>query len=1060
MSEMRYSTFSALEKLKKQLWTEYDHDKAVLIVCVWDGDQAADAVSIFIALEEIASQKNVDVRVELQEIDSRDIEDQGPLVMALPSYILHTHVQATDAPEILDEVVLSFQEKADFFPGTPEKGANPFPAERLSDDQNPPVMGIEKELRTEQKDIKPTVSNILLGAYVLASRKAAQLLGTKETKPGEPKEKSIVRMTLEQTQERVLRKYDASQPTIVICAWRGKCATDAIALYQELKQNLEQYNSNASVHIKKINPKGFEDQGPLVFTLPVRALYVKVRKYDAEPIVKRTILNGEILEGLLYREAIQEEPRTLSLDELTALASEKSVSNRYLDNLQKEYAIKELNLPETLPLLRPDTLAFVKPDEIKKFSLDSLNGLRPGTAAAILDAAAVYQDAVRSVKPIKGALVDPAENSNGEQAFLTVSELMKLAVDPDDGLGEAGTEAELPSLSQLFSEDKVQAAFSEIKEKFRSATLRNEPEICILLGDGTVLVEAEALREALQDALQEIGFRTRISISPVRCHYSDGLSIILYPAAVLYVHVKTADAESIIRKTFRKGQVLTNLLYRDSDHENVTILEKSIPFNQQQVRILTANANRMQDGSLSEALANHGYDALSLALSTPQEMLIDEIRDANLRSRRGIGEPVWQKLDTCRKQQQTQKNLISIIHSGLQTVSTDATFAATIPHRMLEGMVISAYAAGIDKGLIYIHSKHEKALERIQTAVREAYENHLLGSNILNSGFNFDIEIVSSAEPAVGAEPTAILNLINGLPPEPFSTPPYPDGIKSRNNLTIVDCACTWGLIPQIILYGAREFAESGSKSSGGSFLISIQGDEIQPVIVEVPAGMKIRKILQTFAGADALKTAKAVQIGGIPGQILPLERLDGAYDFALRGHASNRLGSMLTVYGQRICLVQLALQALEQSAAQACGQCLSCRVGLNQLIRIMKAITEGKGTDKDLTRLTELAFAIRDSAMCSFGYEAVVPLLSTIKYFYPEFEAHLNGVCPAGKCSKLTDYLIYSEKCTGCGDCQPACPVNAIEGTERNPRDIDLFSCTRCGNCLNTCPHGAIYYE
>ena len=176
----------------------------------------------------------------------------------------------------------------------------------------------------------------MLGAYVLASRKAAHLLGRKETKTGITKEKSIVQMTLEQTQERVLRKYDASQPTIVICAWRGKCATDAIALYQSLKQTLEQYNSNASVHIKKINPKGFEDQGPLVFTLPVRALYVKVRKYDAEPIVKRTMLNGEILEGLLYRESIQEEPRTLTLDELAALASEKSVNNRYLDNLQKE----------------------------------------------------------------------------------------------------------------------------------------------------------------------------------------------------------------------------------------------------------------------------------------------------------------------------------------------------------------------------------------------------------------------------------------------------------------------------------------------------------------------------------------------------------------------------------------------------------------------------------------------------------------------------------------------------------------------------------------------------
>ncbi|GEM_PF-68559 len=1059
MSEMRFSTFSALERLKKQLWTEYDHDRASLVVCVWDGEKAADAVNIFIALEEAASQMEADVRVELREIDSRDVEDQGPLVMALPSYVMYTHVQASEAPDIVETTAAEYRAQNDFFSESGAENQAKLSTALKENELNLPEAASAAVRTNQEIAVKPTLRGTLLGAYVLAARKATKLFGLKDSRHQTPEIKSSTLIALEQLQGTILRRYDETQPNIVICAWEGKCAADAKSLYLALKHALEKHDSNAMVHIKKIAPTGFETQGPLVFTMPTRAIYVKVRKYDAESIVWRTILNHEILEGLLYRESVQEEPRTLTVDELAALAEEIPAASRFFGSGSAGRGSGVSTLPERIPLLQPRQLAFIKPGEIKKLSIDRWAGLADGTAAAIFSAATRSQDEKQALthKPENGPIPE------AEQEFLTVTELLAIAENPLQDQEAAESEVAPLTVSQLLQRDQVLQAYTALCERYRVDAVRREPEMLILIGSGAGASEAEALKEALKDALEKAapaaGSRPKLGISAIPCQFSDGLSLILYPAEIVYTRVKTADADAIVRRTFEKGQILTNLLYRDEESGHVSLLLKTIPLERYQAHILSDGIYRSQKASLPAALTQKSYSALALTLAYQPEEVLFELREANLRSRAGIGEPVWQKLDRCRNGAQPIF-VTAVCHSGLQNFDAGAHLAAFRPHLLLEGMLIGAFAAGAEKGFIYIDSKNHQALESMKAAVQTAYENCLLGKNILDSGFSCDIEIVSGSETAVGGELTAILQCIEGKPAEPKKTPPFAEEAGLWGSPTAVDSAVTWAMIPWIMLNGARAFIEQGSKSSGGSFLITLVGAVSQSVIAEIPAGMKISTILQLFSDPGLKESLKAVQIGSISGQLLPPDRLEAPFDFALRSHAANRLGTTITVYNQNTCLLQTALNALQESADQACGKCLTCRAGLNQMIALLTKITTGNGTDEDLLQLTELAFAVRDSAMCSFGSEAPVALLSGIKYFRAEFEAHLNGHCPAGKCAALTDYRIDDEKCTGCGDCQPVCPADAIEGSADQIRSINAVRCTSCRRCLEVCQAEAIRYE
>ncbi len=1047
MSEMRYGTFNALEKLKKKLWAEYDHDRATVIVCVWDGPQAADAIAVFTALEETARRKEADVRIELKEIDGRDLEDQGPIVMLMPSYEIISHVVPADAPDLVDHVIQDYRVLGDFFRNDPENESRQLFAKPENQTARRSAKGFRLSKNMSGSEKTPTLGDTILGAYVLASKKTANLFGRKEgTKE---KTKSSTRIALEQAFEKITAKYDSSKPNIIICAWEGKCASEAMDLYYAFRQAQDKLGSNARIHIKKIDAGGFKDQGPLVMTLPTRALYVKVRKYDAETIIRRTILRNEVLEGLLYREKVQEEPKTLTLTELAILAADNhSESDENLRNgIQSQ-------LPAFLPVLEPRKLALIRSDALRMLGLNHLRGLDDGTESSLISASDFYYaEKTKAEASTKAIGISEAEEEPEEAEFLTVSQLMELAEHPDS---QAKKSVKMPATGSRIDRFR----YEHLSQLLHSAEIRFAPKLIVLNGNHAAPEEAEAFASALQDVIDEKGLKIKVKIAVATYYACPGVSLLLEPCGILYTDFTSADAERIIQKTLLEGRVLTDLLFSDPLTGNRMLLEDQIPFNRQQARILTEHFYDVAPDSLADYFSAGGYKALSKVLKSSENQSLNEIRESNLRSHYGLGTPLWQKMETCRQQSEDEKYVVAIGHCQPEDADVDGKLLAGSPHQVLEGLIIGAFLVGAEKGYIFIRSANEKAVSLTEQAIRDARIYGLLGKNILGTSFDFDVELIRSDEPAAGGEETAVLRFIEGRKAEPVNRPPEPEEKGLWNKPTLCDNVKTWAYFPAIFLRGGKTFSEIGSKSTGGSFLLALEGDSLDPCLVEVPAGMKIRNILSFFGNKNILKEVKAVQAGGITGQILPVDRLDYPFDFSLRTHANTRLGSMLKVYNSHHCVVRTAVNALKVSASEACGRCLTCRVGISRLIDLLEKITigEGKGVDPEL--LKEVAAAVRDSSMCPLGAEAPIALLTSLKYFPEEYEAHLNGSCPAGRCPKLTDYLIREDQCTGCGDCQKVCPVHAIEGTEKNPRMIDPIQCIRCGRCPEVCPQGAIHYE
>lgn len=1045
MSEMRYSTFNALEKLKKKLWAEYDHDRATVIVCIWDGPQSADVMAVFTTLEETARRKDADVRVELKEIDGHDLEDQGPIVMLMPSYEIIAHVAPADAPDLIDHVIQDYRVLGDFFRNDPENESRQLFAKSEKQMARRSAKGFRLSKNMDGSEMTPTLGDTILGAYVLASKKTASLFGRKEG--AKEKTKSSTQIALEQAFEKITAKYDSSKPNIIICAWEGKCASEAMDLYYAFRQAQDKLGSNARIHIKKIDANGFKDQGPLVMTLPTRALYVKVRKYDAETIIRRTILRDEVLEGLLYREKVQEEPKTLTLTELAILAADNhSESDEKLQN--GIYS----QLPAFLPILEPRKLALIHSDALRMLGLNHLRGLDEATESSLISASDFYYvELAKAEASAKAIGISEAEEGPDEAEFLTVSQLMGLAEHLDM---QAKKSVKIPAADSR--SDRFR--YEHLSQLLHSTEIRFAPKLIVLNGNHATPEEAEAFASSLQDVIDEKGLKTKVKIAASTYYACPGVSLLLEPCGILYTAFTSADAERIIQKTLLEGRVLTDLLFSDSLTGNRILLEDQIPFNRQQARILTEHFYDVAPDSLADYFSVGGYKALSKVLKSSEKQSLNEIRESNLRSRYGLGTPLWQKMETCRQQSENEKYVVAIGYC--QSGDVDGKLLAGSPHQVLEGLIIGAFLVGAEKGFIFIHSADEKAVLLTEKAIQDARAYGLLGKNILGASFDFDVELICSDESTVGGEETAVLRFIEGRKAEPVNRPPEPEEKGLWDKPTLCDNVKTWAYFPTILLRGGKTFSEVGSKSTGGSFLLALEGDSLDSCLVEVPAGMKIRNILSFFGKKNILKEVKAVQVGGIIGQILPVDRLDYPFDFSLRTHANTRLGSILKVYNARHCVVRAADDALKASASEACGRCLTCRVGISRLIDITEKITGGEGKGEDLQLLKEVAMAVRDSSMCPVGAEAPIALLTSLKYFPEEYEAHLNGSCPAGRCPKLTDYLIREDQCTGCGDCQKVCPVNAIEGTEKNPRMINPIQCIRCGRCPEVCPQGAIHYE
>ncbi len=561
MGEMRYSTFSALEKLKSTLWSAYDHARPAIIVCIWDGDQAAEAIEIFKMLEVLVSEKKADGRVELFEIDSRDLEDQGPLVMVLPAFSLHTRVLPADCPAIVDELIRENQVRLDFFPSGSAGADSPLLTERLTTEFVAP-----QSIKTQKEKITPTFTGTLLGAYLLATRKTAGLLRRRtadKRPPASEKEKKLDLLA-----QKILAKYEQIAPVIVICAWDGGCAADALTVYQSLKTAQEKYRTNVRIHIKKIDPEEFSAHSPLLMTLTgkgkssQRAIYVSIRPYDAEPIISRTVLKGEILEGLCYRETTQEEPKTLTLEELSAMALSDPALNAYLYGKEQKSSQLAPADPMTtaLFLLNPGKLSFLPPEILSRSGLNRSDWFEGDPLTEIgsqLAAEAALTDRLSEMR--KAGFAEA--QAGGEAAFLTVAELFK---QDERQTGSSLTDDPAPlSLSDLAASAKPVVSKKNSPAIILIASPGVEPEIFDRIGNAfsAAIVSKESVADTLSFSIKR----------HPRSGRDGGAASLWY----FYCNLQPEDVSQILERTYLRGQVISSLLYRSPLSGKAILLESA-----------------------------------------------------------------------------------------------------------------------------------------------------------------------------------------------------------------------------------------------------------------------------------------------------------------------------------------------------------------------------------------------------------------------------------------------------------------------------------------------------
>jgi len=480
-----------------------------------------------------------------------------------------------------------------------------------------------------------------------------------------------------------------------------------------------------------------------------------------------------------------------------------------------------------------------------------------------------------------------------------------------------------------------------------------------------------------------------------------------------------------------------------------------------QLRIALKNCGVIDPESIEEYIANDGYMALGniLADMTPEDV-INELKESGLRGRGGGGFPTGLKLEFARKNKSDKKYIVCNADEGDPGAFMDRSILEGDPHSILEAMAICGYAIGSDQGFIYTRAEYPLAIDRLKLAISQAYEMGLLGRNILGSGFSFDIELKYGAGAFVCGEETALINSIEGHRGEPHFKPPYPAEKGLWEKPTTVNNVETLANIPTIFNMGASWFSKIGTKTSKGTKVFALAGNVNKVGLVEVPMGTTLREIV--FDIGEAIKDGKnfkAVQTGGPSGGCIPAQFLDVPIDYESLKEIGSMMGSGgMIIMDEDTCMVDIAKYYLEFTTDESCGKCTACRIGNKRLYEILQKITEGNGTREDLVKLKELAEIIKDASLCGLGQSAPNPVLSTMKYFYDEYLAHVDEKrCPAGICSSLTTYEINKEKCIGCTLCAKACPVGCINGKVRETHVIDQEKCIKCGACYKACKFDAV---
>ena len=593
-------------------------------------------------------------------------------------------------------------------------------------------------------------------------------------------------------------------------------------------------------------------------------------------------------------------------------------------------------------------------------------------------------------------------------------------------------------------------------------------QVLICGGTGCTSSGSVKIAKRLQEEIDKNGLTDEVMVVRTGCFGLCALGpiMIVYPEGTFYSMVKEEDIAEIVSEHLLKGRIVTRLVYDETVAENEIKSLKETDFYKKQHRIALRNCGVINPECIDEYIGRNGYEALGKVLKTmTPDDVIQIILDSGLRGRGGGGFPTGKKWQLARNlvKDADQKYVCCNADEGDPGAFMDRSVLEGDPHVVIEAMAIAGYAIGATQGYIYIRAEYPIAVQRLQIAIDQAREYGLLGKNIFDSGFDFDLDIRLGAGAFVCGEETALMTSIEGNRGEPRPRPPFPAESGLFKKTTVLNNVETYANIPQIILNGADWFASMGTEKSKGTKVFALGGKIHNTGLVEVPMGTTLREVIYEIGGGIPNgKAFKAAQTGGPSGGCIPAEHLDIPIDYDNLIAIGSMMGSGgLIVMDEDNCMVDIAKFFLQFTVDESCGKCTPCRIGTKRLYEMLEKITSGNATMEDLDKMEKLCYYIKNNSLCGLGQTAPNPVLSTLRYFKNEYIAHVKDKrCPAGVCQDLLTYKIIDIKCKGCTACARGCPVGAISGTVKQPHSIDTTKCIKCGACMAKCKFGAIIKE